>query len=310
MNIPRHRWIAVSRPKTLVVSVVPVIVGASLALRNTNIEWSFFALTLIAAVLIQITTNLVNDLADFEKGADTSERLGPPRSVSSGYIQPSELKRAITLTVIAALVSGSILIGVGGLPIFLIGASGLLCAVAYTSGPAPLAYLGIADLFVLIYFGPIALLGTVYLLTGVWDTSLIPHGFAFGAVATALLVVNNVRDVEGDRKAHKRTLVVRFGAFAGRLFYGALVLSAPVLMAFGSGEFSPLVLLFPGAFIVRTFWRTEGRELNRFLGLTVMYLVLLALGALLYPPSQYRGKGSPLSVQSKEALDASQGPAQ
>lgn len=222
-------------------------------------SWSIFLPILLTAVLIQVGTNYANDVADFERGADTAERTGPQRLTQAGLVTPAQMKRATAIVLGLALMLGIYLVSLGGLPILIIGILSLAGAVLYTAGPYPLGYLGLGDILVFIFFGPVAVGGTFYLLTGSCPFSVLLAGAAPGCLSTAILVINNLRDIETDREAKKMTLAVRFGADFAKREYVALVFSAaacPLLLVFFWGFPLALLLslgfLIPGVLAVRT----------------------------------------------------------
>ena len=224
MNIQAW-WIAV-RPKTLIVSIAPVFLGVALAYNDNpnQVNWIIGLLTLIAAVLIQIGTNLVNDVYDFIKGADNHDRLGPMRVTQSGLLSEKKVKKGAFLCFFLALLIGIYLVYQGGLIILLIGSFALISGYCYTAGPYPLAYNGLGDLFVFIFFGLIAVPGTYYLQSGIlFSTESILIGSAIGFIAVAILCINNIRDIESDKKAGKKTLAVRFGRKAIILLYDLMI---------------------------------------------------------------------------------------
>ena len=193
-------WLLAARPKTLSASVVPVLVGTALALPR--IRWTIFACALFGAVFIQIGTNLVNDALDYQRGADTSERLGPLRVTQAGLLSSN--------SVLAALFGIPLMIR-GGWPIAIIGIASILAAYAYTGGPYPLAYHGMGELFVLVFFGFIAVAGSYYVQRLAVDPAAGIAGLAVGCLAVVLLAINNLRDVAADRASEKHTLAARFG---------------------------------------------------------------------------------------------------
>lgn len=203
---------------------MPVLLGAACAARAVELNSSVLACILAGAISIQIGTNFANDYADFKSGADTAQRLGPTRVTQAGLLRPRAVKWGANLMFALALVCGVPLMIIGGWPIVTIGAASLICGWAYTSGPYPLGYHGLGELFVILFFGFAAVLGTVYLLTGEWS--------ALGAVvavvpachASALLAANNLRDLDTDRLAGKHTLAVRFGRGFARAEFAALML--------------------------------------------------------------------------------------
>lgn len=248
---------------------------------------------LAGALLIQIATNLANDYFDFLKGGDTEARVGPTRVVQAGLLSPEAVWRATVATLITALAVGVYLVWEGGWPIAVIGVASLVCAVAYTGGPFPLAYRGLGDLFAFVFFGPVAVAGTVWVQGRVLDPAFVWAGAGVGALITAILVVNNLRDRETDAEAGKRTTAVRFGVRGTRAFYVALLLLAAAVPVAGVVllEWTPWTLLALGGLglvlrpleAVLTF--ADPRELLPALGGTARvvtaYAGLLAAGFVL-----------------------------
>ena len=204
-------WVIATRPKTLVAALVPVMVGASLAKEHNLFSATPVLLCLIFALVIQIASNFANDYYDFLKGADGSQRLGPKRVVAAGLITPAKMRLAMILTLCIAFFVGLALLPYGGMILLWIGVASLVCAVAYTGGPFPLAYLGLGDIFVIAFFGIIAVAFTFYVQTGNFVADVWWAGLAVGLIINNLLVVNNYRDIEEDRLSNKKTLAVRFG---------------------------------------------------------------------------------------------------
>ncbi|MGI6523884.1 MAG: 1,4-dihydroxy-2-naphthoate polyprenyltransferase [Bdellovibrionota bacterium] len=227
-------WFCACRPKTLVASAMPVCVAFVMAAEKEGAKPLVFFITLFCAIVIQIATNLINDYFDYLKGADTENRYGPTRMVTAGLVSVRSIRIAIAICLIVALLLGGYLVLLGGYPIAIIGIISLICAFAYTAGPSPLAYNGWADLFVWIFFGPVAVGGTYYLLTGGVTFSSLLVGAALGSLITSILVVNNLRDVDGDRRVNKRTLTVRFGEKFSKAQY---------LILMSLGAIIPIVLL-------------------------------------------------------------------
>ncbi|MEI6806624.1 MAG: 1,4-dihydroxy-2-naphthoate octaprenyltransferase, partial [Myxococcaceae bacterium] len=192
---------------------------------------AYLALTLLGAVLIQIGTNLSNDYFDFQKGADTHERLGPIRVTQAGLIAPKQVKAAFIFVFAMSACLGILLVLRGGWPILLIGLASILSGIAYTAGPYALAYLGLGELFVVIFFGPVAVAGTYYVQALRFNLEACWAGFAVALLSCAILTVNNLRDIDQDRKAHKKTLAVRFGPKFAHFEY-IFCLLVPALIAF------------------------------------------------------------------------------
>lgn len=238
-------WILAARPRTLVAAIVPVIVGAAFAMRTTAINGWLFACALLSAVCIQIGTNFANDYSDFKKGADTEKRLGPTRVTQAGLIAPQHVKNGAIAAFALAVLFGIPLIVHGGWPILLIGILSIFFGWAYTGGPYPLGYNRLGELFVLLFFGFAAVAGTHYVLTLEWNPLALMIALAPGLHASAILAVNNVRDIDTDRAAGKRTLAARFGRTFGRAEYALLFLLpylVPVII-FLISDFSFLIFL-------------------------------------------------------------------
>jgi 1,4-dihydroxy-2-naphthoate polyprenyltransferase len=205
------RWWLAARPKTLPAAATPVLVGCACAHAAGGLRAGPALAALVGALLLQVAANFANDVFDFEKGADTGARLGPTRAVQAGWISARSMRRALWLVLALALVVGVYLVSVAGPLLIVIGVASMLGAVAYTAGPYPLGYHGLGDVAVFIFFGVVAVSGTTFVQLGrvtelAWASSI-----AVGALTTAILVVNNVRDAATDVLAHKRTLAVRFG---------------------------------------------------------------------------------------------------
>lgn len=263
-------WLLAARPKTLSAAVVPVLLGSALAAHEpAAITWWVFFCALIGAVLIQIATNLINDALDFRKGADTAERLGPLRVTQAGLIRPETVMTAAWVCLAGAALCGIPLIVRGGWPMLVIGVTSIAAAYAYTGGPYPLAYRGLGEVFVLIFFGFVAVGGTFYAHSLQLTPSALLAGFAAGSLATVLLVINNLRDVEGDRRSDKRTTVVRFGERFARLeiAFFALVPFAAVAMIGRAALLVTLAALPLAAAVIVRVMRSRGADLNRCLAM-------------------------------------------
>ncbi len=283
-------WLDATRPKTLPAAAAPVIMGSAMAFHDTLFHLPSALAALLGALFIQIGTNFANDYFDFKKGADTIDRLGPVRATSAGLIKPHTMKRAFIATFVLAFIIGLYLIYRGGWPILAIGLSSILFGVLYTGGPYPLGYNGLADIFVLIFFGPVAVGGTYFVQTMDINHVVLLAGLAPGLISTAILTANNLRDINTDAKAGKRTLAVRFGeGFAQKEYFFAIALacSLPLLLVYLTHEnyFSTLALLamipaIPGVKLV--FSNTRGTALNKVLADTgkvlFIYAVIFSLG--------------------------------
>ena len=219
-------WVHAARPPTLPAAIVPVLVGAGLAIGRHHFLPLVFAMTLAASLLIQIGTNFANDYYDFKKGADTSERIGPARITSQGLVSAHHVLTAAVVAFAMAAVIGVYLIYVGGIPILIVGLASIVSGIAYTGGPYPLGYHGLGDAFTFIFFGVVAVLGTFYLQTGTVTLAAFAASLPVAFLVTAILVVNNIRDIDTDRKAGKMTLAARFGRRATRREYAILVLGS------------------------------------------------------------------------------------
>jgi 1,4-dihydroxy-2-naphthoate octaprenyltransferase len=266
-----------ARPATLPAAVVPVLVGTAAAHGPLSHPGPFkplpFVAALVAALLIQVGTNFANDYFDHRKGADTPHRVGPVRVTQSALVTPAAVRRATIVVFALAVLIGLYLVAIGGWPILLIGLLSIAAGVAYTGGPWPLGYHGLGDLFVFIFFGLVAVMGSAYLQTGAFTANALVAALPVGFLTTAILVVNNLRDIDTDRAARKITLAVLLGRRGTRAEYilllaGAyLVAAARMLGSGGPTPVSALALLpwltLPLAFsLVRTVTGQEGRALN------------------------------------------------
>ena len=282
-----------SRPATLPASVAPVVVGTAMAAYRGVMEVLPAVAALVVALLIQIATNLANDYFDDRKGSDTDDRVGPTRVVQAGLLAPPAVLNATILTLALATAGGSYLVWIGGIPILVIGLLSLTCAAAYTAGPFPIAYHGLGDLFVLLFFGLAAVGGTYWVQAGAFEVDLLLAGLGVGALTTAILVVNNLRDIPTDRRAGKRTLAVRLGEGGTRAEFVLLVVVAALVPPLGAGIFRwpawtllALLGLGPALRAMDTvFGYEERRELNTALGevarAVTWYGALLAVGFVL-----------------------------
>jgi 1,4-dihydroxy-2-naphthoate octaprenyltransferase len=287
---PFSAWLLAARPKTLTASLSPVLLGIGVAagFSDTPVSLRLAGLALASALCIQVGTNLVNDAADFEKGADTAERLGPRRVTQSGLLRGTHVMIGAAAVFAVAALLGIPLILAGGVPILLIGVLSLVAGYAYTAGPFPLAYLGLGEVFVLLFFGLAAVKGMAYVLTG---TGLWPWAelgaLQVGLQSSALLAVNNCRDIAGDRKAGKKTLAARFGARFARIEIAALValpyLAGLAWIAAGRpwAAALPLLTLPLAVVLVRGVWtEPPSRRYNVFLAQTsLLQLAFCALAA-------------------------------
>jgi 1,4-dihydroxy-2-naphthoate octaprenyltransferase len=277
-------WIGAARLRTLPAAVVPVVVGTACAAATGRVAWGAALAALGGALAIQIGTNFANDVFDAERGADGPDRIGPVRAVSAGLISAGAMKRAMIAAFAVATLLGIYLATVAGWPVVAIGVASIVSGIAYTGGPWPLGYHGLGDLFVLVFFGFVAVCGTVYVQLGAVPCLAFAAALPVGALATAILVVNNVRDRATDARAGKRTLAVRFGRTAALVEYTALLVLAyavPLALALGGRPWAALPLVSAPLAIIRlraVLAATDGPSFNRCLAGTAQ--LLLAHGAL------------------------------
>ena len=290
---PLAIWLRATRPQTLPAALCPVLIGAAMAYRVGPLAWAVLAATFLSALFIQIGTNYANDYFDDRKGADTPDRVGPRRATATGLVTPRQMAIATALAFTLAAAFGLYLVLVGGWPILVIGLLSLTCGVLYTAGPCALGYLGLGDLFVLIFFGPVAVAGTYYLQTQACSLNVIVASLAPGLISAAILTVNNFRDRFTDKQAGKKTLVVRWGETFGVTAYCVALVAAcltPVLLVLFTREHVPCLLgtltLIAAIPSINTMRSDPSPEvLNRLLARTgqllVLYSVLFSLGWLL-----------------------------
>jgi 1,4-dihydroxy-2-naphthoate octaprenyltransferase len=304
---PLRIWLMAARPRTLPAAIAPVLVGSAAAyfvidpgsaktlLAGTELDfrWGAFAAALAGSILIQIGTNLANDYSDAKRGADTADRLGPVRVTSSGLVAPRRVLIATWVAFGAAIACGAYLAAVAGPVILLVGAVSIAAGVLYTGGPRPYGYEGLGEVFVFLFFGLVAVNGSYYVQLEELDWMPFALSIPIGMLATAVLVVNNLRDIDTDRRAGKRTLAVRIGRERTRILYGALVnlafVCVPLAVVFTETPewallaFAAAPLAFGPLDAVRT--RTDGPSLNRALAGTGTLLgafsLLLSAGLLL-----------------------------
>ncbi|MEL7267761.1 MAG: 1,4-dihydroxy-2-naphthoate octaprenyltransferase, partial [Planctomycetota bacterium] len=219
-------WLLAARPKTLIAALSPVAMATAMAIADGGVHMLALAFALIGAISVQIGTNFCNDYCDFFQGADTDDRKGPTRAVQAGLISPRAMLIATILMFLITAIATCALAMRAGWPFLVIGALSILFGVLYTAGKYSLAYQGLGDPFVLVFFGPVAVAGTYYVQTLQWNNlgAVAIAGLAPGLIATGLLVVNNLRDIDEDRAASKRTLAVRYGATFSRVQYTVCIL--------------------------------------------------------------------------------------
>jgi len=282
---PLRVWVWAARPKTLGAAVAPVVVGTAMAVEAGAWHPGAAGLALLSAVLIQVGVNYHNDYADYLKGADTEDRVGPLRVTQAGLVEPDTMRRATFAVFGAAVLAGGYLMYRGGWPILLIGAASIATAVWYTAGRYSLSDLGLADLAVFVFFGPVAVAGTYYVQALACPPEVILAGAGPGLLSVGILLVITVRGVETDRAAGRRTLVVRLGRRVGVGLYAACLVGAllvPAGLVWGMNTsvwvLAPLLLLPLVVRAIRTLANTENPEaLNPLLAVTGRLLVLWAL---------------------------------
>lgn len=224
-------WMAI-RPRTLPVSVAGVITGIALAIHQGEFKWEPAFAALLVGILLQISSNLANDVFDYEHGTDTSERLGPTRVTQAGILTPRQVKTGLAIVIGLAVILGIYLTMIAGWLVILIGLAAIVSAILYTAGPYPLGYYGFGDLFVFLFFGLAAVAGTYYVQAGEVVPSVWGMAVVIGLLVVNLLVVNNLRDIPTDQKTGKRTLAVRIGVRGSRIEYLSLQIIAYLLIPF------------------------------------------------------------------------------
>lgn len=281
----RH-WVAAARPKTLTAGAIPVFVGSALAASQKHFNFWAFAAALVGALAIQVGTNYVNDAADHLKGADTEERLGPARMAAQGLLTPRALFIGAGIAFLVSFIAGLYLVYIAGWPLLAIGLISILCGIAYTAGPFPLAYWGLGDLFVFIFFGLVAVCGTYYVHTLELNSLSLAIAALVGLQGVTLIAVNNTRDIPTDLKAQKKTLSVRLGDRGARLYTTCTILLPfvflPLVVFFYKLSFLVLLplLALPLAFLnMRALFVVQGKGFNPLLARSA--LLQLLFGALL-----------------------------
>jgi 1,4-dihydroxy-2-naphthoate octaprenyltransferase len=286
-----QRWLLAARPKTLPAAAAPVLVGTAVAISQSVFQAGPALAALLGALLLQIGANLANDVFDYKKGVDTSERLGPLRVTQAGVLSPRQVLVGMWLMFGLAALIGLYLIWVGGWPVIAIGLLSIVSAIAYTGGPFPLGYHGLGDLFVFIFFGLVAVCGTYYVQAGTVSLLALWASVPIGALIVAILVVNNLRDLETDRATGKKTLAVRLGRQGTRGEYLLLLVIAyvvPPLLRFLDLA-GPWILLawlsFPlGISTIRWVMTEQGAILNQALAgtarLTLIYALFFSFGVI------------------------------
>jgi 1,4-dihydroxy-2-naphthoate octaprenyltransferase len=294
--LPLGAWLQAIRPRTLPVSLGPVLVGSAVAFRAGAFDAGLAFLCLLGALLLQVASNLANDVFDARRGADGPDRVGPTRVVAAGLLRERSVLCALAGVLAAALGVGAPLVAAGGWPILAIGVAGILAALAYTAGPFPLAYQGLGEVFVFLFFGLAAVAGTAFVQAGAWEREAFLCAVPLGLLAAAVLLVNNLRDVDGDARVGKRTVAVRLGRRATRGLWVGMLLAAFGVLPLGTlaGALPPAALLplmaaplavSPGRAVLLA---GGGPSLNAALAATArmqaVFGALLALGLVLAGP--------------------------
>jgi 1,4-dihydroxy-2-naphthoate octaprenyltransferase len=294
LSADARTWLLAARPATLPAAVGPVLVGVGASLgAGVPLRPDTALACLAVSLLLQVAANFANDLSDFRRGADTPDRLGPTRAAATGLLRPRELEMAIALVLASAGVVGLYLVSVGGVALLFVGLAAMVAALAYTGGPLPYGYRGLGEVFVFLFFGLVAVVGTAYLQALRVEWRFVMAAIPVGALVTAILVVNNLRDIPTDTVAHKRTLAVVFGERFAKTEYAALLvvagLTPPLMLLLGQAGIAvllPLVavpLAWPMSREVRGVGEgSDRRRLNPVLKgtarLTLVYCVLFAVG--------------------------------
>src|SRR5213595_164609 len=291
-KVPLRIWLMAARPRTLPAAVAPVLVGTALAATEGTFHVLRFVAAMLGALFIQVGTNLSNDYSDARRGADTEDRLGPVRVTAGGLMPPRQVLVGTWVAFGVAVAAGAYLVAVAGWQLLLVGAASILAGVLYTGGPRPYGYEGLGELFVFLFFGVVAVVGSYFVQVQELPWEAFVCALPVGLLASAILLVNNVRDLETDRRAGKRTLAVRIGRPRARTLYKAMLagafLTAPVPWL--AGSMSAWLLLSWAALplaagLVRTLdTRTDGPALNAALARTgvlqLIFCLLLAAGIL------------------------------
>ncbi|MDA3861847.1 MAG: 1,4-dihydroxy-2-naphthoate polyprenyltransferase [Melioribacteraceae bacterium] len=285
-------WILASRPKTLPAAAAPVFVGTAVAFSTDDLNLLAATLALICSLLIQIGTNFVNDLYDFLKGSDDENRVGPTRALAAGWISPAQMKLAIYLTFGITFILGLFLVYHAGWIILLIGILSIISGYAYTAGPYPLAYNGLGDVFVFVFFGVVATVGTYYVQALQFSPFVLFASVPVGLLITNILVVNNYRDADEDKKKNKNTLAVKFGKPFARFQYNISLLVSYVIpicifVLYDTSIYIllPLISIPLGIKLIIEMRTFVGERLNKTLELTaklsILFSLLFAIGIIL-----------------------------
>ncbi len=277
-------WLLAARPKTLWAGITPVLMGGAMAFDASKFHVLAFSAALAGSVFIQIGTNFANDLFDYLKQTDTRDRIGPMRVTQAGLVSPKKMKSAILIVFGLAILIGLYLVIRGGFPVLVIGILSILFGILYTAGPYPLGYTGWADVFVLVFFGPVAVAGTYYVNALELNKMAIVAGISAGMISTAILTVNNLRDYDTDKKSGKRSLAVRFGKKFAKIEYLILLIGAlffPIFLSITDPVHSPVLISLLSIFVMvpslKKVFLIEGPELNLVLAQTGKALALFGI---------------------------------
>ena len=284
-------WLLAARPKTLPAAAAPVVVGTSVAIGEQVFSFWPALAALLGALFIQVGANFANDVFDFKKGADTTTRLGPVRVTQAGLLTPHQVLMGMWVAFGSASLAGLYLIWVGGWPIVIIGLLSIISGIIYTGGPFPIGYKGLGDLFVFIFFGVVAVCGTYYVQAGTVSVAAAWASIPVGLLATAILVVNNLRDIDTDRETGKKTLAVRLGVRGTQMEYLLLLLvsyAVPLLMWLLGVTSMGVLLVWLSIPLAVLLWQQiqheKGRALNKTLAgtarLELVYAVLFSVGMI------------------------------
>jgi len=285
-------WISAMRPKTLAAGFCPIIIGVCLAQALGTLHILSSILCFLTSLLLQVATNFSNDYFDAQKGCDGPQRVGPIRATAAGLIDAQTMKKAMILCFLLAGLSGSYLLFRGGLPFIYLGVAAIISGLLYTGGPLPYGYIGLGDLFVFFFFGPVAVCGTFYLNSLVWSDYVFIASLAPGLLSVAILAVNNLRDIDEDRQNKKRTLAVLLGKTFIKIEYTFCVITAciiPVLLFFWRPDFIysllSIIVLPLAKGPLDMVWKKEGPILNEALSRTakclISYTILYAMSLFL-----------------------------
>lgn len=293
MNTRVNRWILAARPKTLVAGISPIIIAIGLAIKDGVFNWYLSLICLLIAMLLQIVSNFANDYFDYKKGSDTPERLGPQRAVAEGWVTPKQMIVASLVVLAVACALGMVLMWLVDWRLLFVGIAVAVSAIAYSGGKYPLAYIGLGDVCVLLFYGIVPVVFTYFVQSSTFTTEAFVCGLAIGLVSTNILVSNNYRDYELDKKAGKKTTIVIFGKKFGEYFYLINGIIAVVLCQYFWLQGLAAVALLPILYILVHIvtWRQmiqigEGRALIAILGKTarnvLLFGLLLFMGFIIY----------------------------